>query len=930
MFAPEVARAAECPSSPFSASGYFFQNYESVEHSPDGYLIYRFKINVTDGRPFLLKWSYFDDECNSSSVTGEQRSVSLPIGVSEWSVRFSSPTHFDIWNDQNETVVIGFDIIAYPPYTSIVFSGSIDGGASKFNARKLKIDENGEAPSFPGTLPLPEACPPSVVGSIAGSNPYFFDSYERAEYVDGLLRIHLRLKTPHNDGRAFRSGISVGDADCVLAPEVLGPLGTSITPRIRYFSFRMNTPTHWQLWNDETNTPLTCATCEGDIGPDTPFVRWFASIDGSASSVRTTPFPPVKPEPQYEECCSSIVFLPGIKGSVLKNGANTVWPPTILSSDVPQLALTLEGESVNPIVVDGVLEFFYTTPIYKGFTSFLDTLVADETIKDWMPVPYDWRFSPEKILEDGVITPSGTFDILTEIENLAAQSDTGQITIVAHSMGGLMGKAIIKALEEEGKASIIDSFVMVGTPQLGTPQAVASLLHGDDESIAGGLIVNPALVRQVAQNMPSSYNLLPSPRYLQQVADPVIVFDDNADFTQAFRDAWDTTTDTYSEFFAFLTGGTVARFDPLPNELRTPEILNPDLLTNAANFHNEYDSYDFPDSIRVVQVAGWGIPTTKGIKYKNNHFLPSYGIIPTVEGDKTVVYPSAVSSVGEIYFFDLAVFNAQEDIPDFQHRDLLSASPVQAALVKILKEENVELTTFIKNVKPDPGSLGEDLIISTHSPVILGAYDSFGNFTGVDQDQDLSAEFLSVSENIPGSTFLYTAESQYIFLPKNGIYTFVYKGIGTGPTTVEMEDFSNDITTPVASYPDIPTTPTTEATLVVDTSAPQNAHIEIDTNNDEIPDTYVAPDGGTLTLAELLVNLRTYIQGMEIDEKLKKNLLKKLDKIEKKLAKQKNKSASKAVMNLEKKVSKKGEKGKISDADVEEVLSLLEQIENAI
>ena len=89
----------------------------------------------------------------------------------------------------------------------------------------------------------------------------------------------------------------------------------------------------------------------------------------------------------------------------------------------------------------------------------------------------------DKIIEEGIKTPQGTIDLIQRIEELASNSDTGKITIVAHSMGGLLGKAIIKKLENSGKENLIDSFVMIGTPQLGTPQAVATILHGDGEGI---------------------------------------------------------------------------------------------------------------------------------------------------------------------------------------------------------------------------------------------------------------------------------------------------------------------------------------------------------------------------------------------------------------------------------------------------------------
>ena len=59
-------------------------------------------------------------------------------------------------------------------------------------------------------------------------------------------------------------------------------------------------------------------------------------------------------------------------------------------------------------------------------------------------------------------------------------------------------------------------------------------------------------------------------------------------------------------------------------------------------------------------------------------------------------------------------------------------------------------------------------------------------------------------------------------------------------------------------------------------------------------------------------------------------LLKKVQKLEKKIAKQKDKQTVRVLMNLEKKIVKNEEKGKLSDADVEEILLLLEQLENAL
>jgi len=632
---------------------------------------------------------------------------------------------------------------------------------------------------------------------------------------------------------------------------------------------------------------------------------------------------PLLPPPP---CCSSVLFLPGIKGSVLEKGSDTLWPPTFFSNDISQLALTSGGESVNDVHTDGILNTFYGTPIYAPFSSFMNSLVADGTMKEWLPFAYDWRFLPETILQDGVKTANGTLDVMGKIEEIAIQSKTGKVTIVAHSMGGLLGKAIIKKLQDEGKDNLIDSFVMVATPQLGTPQAVASILHGDDEGIVAGFIVNPIGIRRIAQNMPSAYNLLPSSRYFNEVSDPVITFNSDASFTQTWRNFWGTAINIYSSFLSFVTGTGVARTKPVENILQDPEVLSSSLMTNASNFHSQYDNYQFPSHIRVVQVAGWGSPTTKTVEYKTNHGIPSYGTLFTREGDRAVVYPSAVSSVAdETYFFNIFDYNKQLN-SNTQHRDLLSSSPIQNLIKSSIKNENITESNLVTSTKPQVVNIADQLVISTHSPVILGAYDQFGNFTGIDPNQNLSADVLSIKEDIPGSTFLYTSESQNIFLPKEGSYNFVYKGTGNGPTTVTIENFSADTATPIASYTDIPTTASTAATFTIQSATPENTAIALDENGDGVTDSTISADSTELSLSELITLIKEKIYTLNVTDKLKQNLLKKISNLEKKIENKKQKNA-KILASLQKKISKQEMKGKINTADATGITNLLDTLE---
>jgi pimeloyl-ACP methyl ester carboxylesterase len=644
------------------------------------------------------------------------------------------------------------------------------------------------------------------------------------------------------------------------------------------------------------------------------------------------------PPPCTIDCNSSVLFLPGIKGSILRTSSDRLWPPTIFSNDIPQLALDTSGNSINDIYTDGILDKFINTDIYEPFSDFMDGLVGEGLMNEWLPMAYDWRFSPEKVIEGGIKTADDVLDIIEEIEELASRSRTGKVSIVSHSMGGLLGKAIIKKLEEEGKGDLIDSFVMVGTPQLGTPQAVATILHGDSEGIAAGFIVNPIGARRIAQNMPSAYNLIPSPRYFDEVSDPVATFSPQASFTQSWRDFWGETLNTYTAFSSFVTGTGVTRTKPVETELKDPEVLRSELLTDAENFHDEYDEYTFPEDIRVVQVAGWGVPTTKAIEYKMNHGVPSYETVFTREGDKTVVYPSAISSVvDETYFFNVFDYNDFSGT-DVQHRDLLSSNSVQSILRSVIENESITTDNFLYTEKPFTEDLDDQLLVSVHSPVVLGVFDELGNFTGIDPNQDLSAELLSVTEDISGSTFLYSSQSQDIFLPKEGVYDFVYKGIGSGPTTVEIKNFTADTAVLLLSYTDIPTKLGDTARFTVRGTAPEETIISLDTDGDGEVDETISPDDTELSLEELLILLRETVQGLDIENKLEKKILKKIDKLEKKIEKSKEKKdenkalkkIKKEISKFSKEINKKSNKGKISDEDAEVIIDLLDQIEDVL
>ncbi|TSD05095.1 MAG: Acetyltransferases and hydrolases with the alpha/beta hydrolase fold protein [Parcubacteria group bacterium Greene0714_7] len=623
---PVFADTAPCGLSSLSASGYFFDSYENIAYSDGDYLIYSFHNlpEYADGRSFSLRWSYLDDECNPLTSTSSFVSISLPTGVTNWSIRFISGEHFDVWDDQNEAIVTGFDIPAVPLYTRIAFEGTIDNGGSVFTSKTLNIQKDAEPPSFQNST---EKTTPCSAGSASG---YYFDSSESAEYVDGLLRVHLRLKTPYNDGRAFRTSVLVADDSCVTnAPDYLSlSPDTTFTPYIRYFSFRMTSSTHFVLWDDENDVALSCVGCAGDIPDDSTYVSFYGTIDGDASIIQTTPFSPT----EFQKCCSSVLFLPGIKGSRLyvetDGSENKLWEPDLFegNDDVRGMSLDSNGKSIGNVYVKegSILDSAGGKDYYKSFIADMDALESSGDIEDWQSVAYDWRLSLDDILANGAEvdgrifygTATSTPYITQTLRALASQSQTGKVTIVAHSNGGLVTKALLEQLGDAEAQKLVDKIILVGVPQSGAPQSIGSLLYGYREGIPDffPFVVKASTAREFAENSPMGYHLLPSQQYFDDTKDinhPVVIFDGERAFEKE-RTAYGLIIDNKTELDDFLLARDGGREKPLSSQIGKASVLNSTLVDYAKSLHDNLDVWVPPENITVYQIAGWGKDTVAG------------------------------------------------------------------------------------------------------------------------------------------------------------------------------------------------------------------------------------------------------------------------------------------------------------------------------
>ncbi len=632
-------------------------------------------------------------------------------------------------------------------------------------------------------------------------------------------------------------------------------------------------------------------------------------------------------------CCSSVLFLPGLEASrlyrpesdILGIGRtdNRLWEPN-KNDDVRKLFLNSDGTSIDSTVYAGLPlgKAFGLVDVYGSFMKFMDGLANKGIIAEWKPYGYDWRTSIDQVVLTSTVRATTTESIIAAVQEMAARSKTGKVTLVAHSNGGLVAKYLVKTLTEKGMASLIDSVISVAVPYLGTPQAIAGLLEGDNQSILGGLILKQSVAKELGTNMASAYSLLPSPIYFTKVFGPTI----------AFASGTSTPITTDEAQSSFISSHSNAL-----------------LMVLAQTLHAAIDPFVWPEAIHRWALVGWGNKTTKGIVYTSNGYTAS----TTIMGDSTVIAPSASYNAGTTTALNLSDISKREG-RTIDHANILSSSAVQSSIEQIITTGNQDTHAQAVEAKlaAIPGVTVGDidysaektfLVVSTHSPVELHVYDAWGNHTGVaplptDTDEDIEdGLFTYVEKNIPGSSVDIHGDDSpetYISLPDNTgqSYTVNIQGTGVGEFTYMVQRVRGGEILDSATYSSLPVTPLMAATTTVtaqsaDLSVPvgiasTSPQLNIDNDGDGVADMRV--DANTiLDPIDFLESIQKTIQKIADSPKKTRDMMRRIDHLEELVKKGKIKKVVGAALNLKKKVSHKKTKA-LSVADKQEILDLID------
>ena len=487
---------------------------------------------------------------------------------------------------------------------------------------------------------------------------------------------------------------------------------------------------------------------------------------------------------------SSVLFLPGIQASRLyTEGAlgteNKLWEPN-RNADVDKLTMTSTGASINDIYTRDVIDEIPSGGnIYETFLDQMEELKSDKVIRDFEPFAYDWRYSVFDVAKEDVIYENETKHLLDEVLALAEESYTGKVTLIGHSNGGLVAKALLYEYGETYLAGKIDKFIMIGTPQLGTPKAIGSMLHGLDQSLGFGLVATADTIRQVTRNLPGAYTLLPSQGYFNEISEPVITTDGSelAELVSTYGDI-----DSASRLQNFLLNSLGNRDEAMV--LSEPIILNAQISSEATDMQNILDTWHAPDGVEVYEVVGTGLATIKGYRYREfscaesnpscilHSYLKPFPIM-TNEGDQTVMGFSAEGYKGDkvTAVVDLKEENSKFATIDRTHKNLTESDSVQIFVDSVIKypyfTDSVIIPEFTR-------VNSRYTIVGVHSPVSILAKDQAGNQVGV-----VAGE---IKTEISGSQYFELGDSKYLVLPAEIDVSIELAGTGEGVYSLSIDE----------------------------------------------------------------------------------------------------------------------------------------------
>lgn len=480
-----------------------------------------------------------------------------------------------------------------------------------------------------------------------------------------------------------------------------------------------------------------------------------------------------------------VIILPGLTGSYLwnddtcQNDHYEVWPDvsSMLLQPFDQYLehLRLAENGTDPaspcdhIYPSGIIRDITAGPLHLDFYGPLIDYLELVGFRVYS-FDYDWRLDLRDTADE--------LDVF--VDSVLAETGADQVNFVDHSLGGLLARHYVTS--DSDRAGKVEQVISLGTPFLGAPKSLKALRWGDPGmDILWGLIgLYSPRTRDLVQNSPAAYQILPTHRYF----------------------------DVY--------GGGYYRVDgQVQNWNQTRYVLfdehNADLALAAEDFHTDAmdDWGSTPLDVAFRVIVGSGKEDTPGMLHERTlidwggNRIITWDLEPT-NGDGTVSLHSAdLKGNGHDYSGGAPTWYTN----DLDHGELIKEPYVMQFVGSILAtpptsepksrddagrqpldpsvpalylgapdrfpeprhHESVPLAPLAMSDLPfelDGGQIG------AFGNVTLNVYDELGNHTGpIEGDR--------VELGIPGSGYTVLGDATFVSVPAGNVYTVETTSNGT-------------------------------------------------------------------------------------------------------------------------------------------------------
>jgi pimeloyl-ACP methyl ester carboxylesterase len=194
-----------------------------------------------------------------------------------------------------------------------------------------------------------------------------------------------------------------------------------------------------------------------------------------------------------------VVLVPGILGSVMELNGEVIWPGSVLNVFITRydkMDKLLDPATRPKDIIRKVFVFSQ----YQNLLQDLERMGFHEAgpTPTLFACPYDWRRANEESAKT----------LADVIDRAAALHADAEITILGHSMGGLVSRHYLESGRFTARPGFakVKSFISLATPHIGAAKALGAVMGMEREAFLA-----PDQVKVLADDgrYPSAYQLLP-------------------------------------------------------------------------------------------------------------------------------------------------------------------------------------------------------------------------------------------------------------------------------------------------------------------------------------------------------------------------------------------------------------------------------------